>query len=436
MKIFLAFCLFITHLTGSFAQKSGSKLKNASVLKTSNNIEKVGLSAKRMDRLDLALRRMVDDQKIPGLVAIMARHGEIVYHKAYGYSDYTTKTAMKTDDIFRIASMSKAITATAVMMLYEEGHFGLDDPISNWIPEFKSPKILHSFNTHDSSYTTRESKSEITIRQLLSHTSGVGYGAIDGDDRIQKIYAKAGIEDLYTTDPISVASNIKKLGSMPLHHQPGEKFTYGMGLDVLGYFIEIVSGQSFSQYLIEHLFTPLGMQDTYFYLPQNKANRLVKIHSPDSSHKWTTQLNEGYDPDFPITGSKTWYSGGAGLCSTALDYAIFLQMLLNKGTYNGIRFLSRTTVNLLTESNQIGDLWGGDKAEDHFSLAFSVLNKAGEYKGSGSEGRYGWGGYFNTNYWADPKEKIVVVLMKQTRGVSNDDSEAVFTRMVYQTIDD
>lgn len=398
--------------------------------------ELIGISSTRLNRLDQVLAKMVEDQKLPGLVALVARKGQIVYHKAYGFADYPAKKSMKPDNIFRIASMSKAITATAVMLLYEEGKFGLDDPISKWIPEFKHPKILDSFNLKDSSYTVRDAGSEITIRHLLTHTSGIGYGAIDGDERFQKIYAKAGIEDLYTTDPLSVATNIKKLGAMPLHHKPGEKFTYSMGLDVIGYLIEILSGESFSDYLHKHLFLPLAMTDTYFYLPTGKADRLVKVHSPVPTETWTSRLEEGYNVDYPITGAKTWYSGGAGLCSTAKDYAVFLQMLLNKGLYNGNRILSRPTVNLLTESNQIGDLFGGASADQHFSLAFSVLNKSGESKGLGSEGRFSWGGYFNTNYWADPKEQVVVVLMKQTRGIPYDDSEAVFTRMVYQTIND
>ncbi len=436
MRIICFYICLILFTQNHQAQSITTKSKTVLSLISTSKVEREGISPTRLKKLDQVLEDMITAKKLPGLVALVTRNSKIIYHKAFGYSDFAEKKAMKVDDIFRIASMSKAITATAVMMLYEEGRFGLDDPISRWIPEFKNPKILASFNTIDSSYTTREAESEITIRQLLNHTSGIGYGAIDSDERIKKIYAKAGIKALYATEPITISKNIKKLGPLPLHHQPGEKFTYSMGLDVLGYFIEIMSGKSFADYLSNHLFKPLGMNDTYFYLPQEKVNRLVKIHSPDSAHLWTTFLDEGYDPDYPIKGNKTLYSGGAGLSSTAKDYAIFLQMLLNNGIYNNTRFLSRPTVRLLTTSNQIGDLWGGEKGNQHFSLAFSVLNKAGEHKGNGSEGRFSWGGYFNTNYWADPKEQIAVVLMKQTRSLQHDDSEAVFTRMVYQTIDD
>ncbi len=395
-----------------------------------------GISAQRLQRLDKAMEAMVREQKLPGLVALVARRGKIVLHKAYGQADAPANRALKKDDIFRIASMSKAITATAVMMLYEEGKFSLDDPISKWIPAFKNPRVLQDFSTADSSYTTRPASTEITIRHLLTHTSGIGYGMIDGDERIKKIYKKAGIIELYTTDPVTTSDNIKHLAALPLHHDPGEKFTYSMGLDVLGYFIEILSGQSFFDYLASHLFHPLGMKDTYFYLPVDKAGRLVKIHVPGKDGTWSTELNEGYDEDYPIIGARSNCSGGAGLSSTAMDYAIFLQMLLNDGVYNGKRFLSRPTVRLLTQSNQIGDLWGGDQGQDHFSLAFSVLNKKGSYRGNGSEGRFSWGGYFNTNYWVDPKEQIVAILMKQTRNLKEDASEGVFTRLIYQSIDD
>lgn len=395
-----------------------------------------GMSASRLMRLDHSLADLVKSEKLPGLVALVARKGKIVYHKAYGYSDYEIKKPLKTDDIFRIASMTKAITATAVMMLYEEGKFSLDDPISKWIPEFAHPGVIDSFSAVDSSFTLKPVKKEITIRHLLTHTSGLGYGQIDSDERIKKIYAKAGIHEISTTDATSTESNIKKLASLPLHFEPGEKWSYSMGLDVLGYFIEIISGESFADYLSNHLFKPLGMKDTYFYLPESKNDRLVKVHMQDSIKKWSAvSVYQSFNSDYPIVGTRTLCSGGGGLSSTALDYAIFLQMLLNNGVYNGKRFLSRPTVDLLTESNQIGDLWGGEKGESHFSLGFSVINPAGVFRGNGSAGRFSWGGAFNTNYWVDPKEQIIIVLMKQTFGF-NDPSESIFTRMVYQSIDD
>jgi CubicO group peptidase (beta-lactamase class C family) len=430
-------CILLTFIAlGSISQSPTLTAKTSPLLTTVSNPQLAGISSSRLNRLDQALQKLIKDEKLPGLVALVARKGKIVYQKAYGYADFETKKPQRTDDIFRIASMTKAITATAIMMLYEEGKFSLDDPISKWIPGFAHPGILDSFIQKDSSFTVKPTKKEITIRNLLNHTSGIGYGLIDGDERMKKIYAKAGIKEIATTDHITTAENISRLAKLPLHFEPGEKWSYSMGLDVLGYFIEIISGESFSDYLANHLFKPLGMKDTYFYLPESKFSRLVKVHRPDSLKKWNTSSdNQAFSPDYPITGTKSLCSGGGGLSSTAKDYAIFLQMLLNNGVYGRNRFLSRPTVNLLTVSNQVGDLWGGEKGQSHFSLAFSVINKAGVYLGNGSEDRFTWGGYFNTNYWADPKEQIIVVLMKQTLGL-NDNSEGIFTRMVYQAIDD
>ncbi len=432
LKLLIA-CLIIINCEAQTVLTSSASSKTLSV---ASSPEAVGISSERLKRIDIALNELVKQDKLPGMVALFTRNGQIVYQKAFGYADVQTKKLMKTDDIFRIASMTKAITSTAVMMLYEEGKFSLDDPISKFIPEFKNPKVLKSFKFADTTYTTEPAKSEITIRHLLTHTSGLGYGVIDGEESFKAIYKKAGITDLYTTQNVRISDNIKKLAKLPLHFSPGEKFSYSEGLDVLGYFIEIISGMSFDEYLRTHLFEPLGMNDTYFYLPDTKKDRLVYVQKPDSVQKWVRFPVTFYDPNYPISGAKTFFSGGAGLSSTAKDYATFLQMLLNGGAMNGKRFLSRTTVDLLTATNQTGELFGGPKGDAFFSLGFAVVNQNGSAKGVGSLGRFNWGGYFNTNYWADPKEKIVMVLMKQTQAASDGGSEAMFTRLIYQSIDD
>ncbi|MDH3650285.1 MAG: beta-lactamase family protein, partial [Saprospiraceae bacterium] len=324
-------------------------------------------------------------------------------------------------------------TSTAVMMLWEEGKFQLDDPISKYIPEFKDPQVLKSFRYADTSYTTEPAEDQITIRHLLNHTSGIGYGVIDGDERIKMIYAKAGVTDLFTTEPITIKESIKKLASLPLHHNPGEKWTYSEGLDVLGYFIEIVSGMSFSEFLQTRLFQPLGMQDTYFYLPDSKAPRLVTVQKPLNG-KWVRYPVTFYDTDYPIKGAKKFYSGGAGLSSTAKDYATFLQMYLNGGELNGVRILSRTTVQSMM-GNQIGDLWEG--SGQYYGLAFGVVNEKGQAMGGrGSMGTFDWGGYFNTQYFADPQEQIIGILMKQTQGTFKDETGWKFRLLVGQAIDD
>ena len=314
--------------------------------------ESVGMSSERLKRVDAFLQKSVDKKEIPGAVAIICRNGKIVYHKAFGSADNTAGRAMKTDDIFRIASMSKALTSTAVMMLWEEGLFQLDDPISKYIPEFKDPSVLDSLNMADTTYTTKPAKKEITIRHLLTHTSGLGYGVIDGDVRFKAMYKKAGIVDLFTTEPVKIGDNIRKLAKLPLHNVPGEKYIYSEGLDVLGYFIEVISGMPFDVFLKTRIFDPLSMTDTYFYLPTEKAPRLVKIQTKTGDN-WTSFTDNFYNPDYPITGAKTFFSGGAGLSSTAKDYATFLQMYLNNGELNGKRLLSRKTI----ESSMMNQEW-------------------------------------------------------------------------------
>lgn len=392
----------------------------------------VGMSAERLARIDDAIKSAIAESRIPGAVALVARNGKIVYHQAFGMADNEANRPLRKDDIFRIASQSKAITATAVMILWEDGRFNLDDPIHYWIPEFKDAGVLTSYNEADGTWTTEPAKTPITIRHLLTHTSGIGYGVIDGDPRFKKIYAQAGITDLFTTEPVTIEQSVKKLAKLPLHHHPGEKFTYSEGLDVLGYFIEIVSGKPFDVFLRDRLFGPLGMVDTGFYLPAEKAGRLVAVQKPENG-KWVRYPVTFYDPDYPIKGAKSFFSGGAGLCSTAKDYATFLQMYLNGGELNGVRILSRTTVDTIMH-NQVGNLWGGP--EKSYGLAFGVLVDAGVAKGGlGSAGTFDWGGYFNTQYFADPKEKTIGILMKQTQG-GPDNTAAKFRSLVGVAVDD
>jgi CubicO group peptidase (beta-lactamase class C family) len=396
--------------------------------------ESVGISSERIARIDQMCADAVKKGDLPGIVSLITRNGKIVHWKAYGMANNQEGRALKRDDIFRIASQTKAITATAVMMLWEEGKFQLDDPISKYIPEFKNPRVLKSFTYSDTTYATEPAKSEITIRHLITHTSGIGYGVIDSDERMKMIYHKAGITDAFTTANITIGENIKKLARLPLHHNPGEKFTYSEGLDVLGYFIEIVSGMPFDQFLKTHIFDPLGMNDTRFYLPEEKAGRLVAVQQKVNGN-WEKYPTTFYDTDYPIKGAKTYFAGGAGLSSTAKDYATFLQMYLNGGELNGIRLLSRTTVDAIL-SNQIGDIWG-ENSDTKYGLAFGLLTQNGQNKGGkGSAGTFDWGGYFNTQYFADPKEKVIGILMKQTQGPVNDETGWKFRQLVGQTIDD
>ncbi|AGA78590.1 serine hydrolase domain-containing protein [Echinicola vietnamensis] len=393
----------------------------------------VGMSDERLKKISNMLQEEVSKGNIPGAVALIAKDGKIVYHEAFGQADNQASEKMETNSIFRIASQTKAITSTAVMMLWEEGKFQLDDPISKYIPEFEDPQVLAGFKYADTTYTTVPADNEITIRHLLTHTSGLGYGVIDRDERMKMIYHKAGITDLFTTKPITIGESVRKLAELPLHFTPGEQYSYSEGLDVLGYFVEVISGQPYDEFLKEHIFDPLGMEDTWFYLPEDKADRLVTVQHKMNG-EWQPYPVTFYDTEYPVKGAKTFFSGGAGLSSTAKDYATFLQMYLNGGELNGVRLLSRTTVRSIM-GNQTGALFGGDG--QYYGLAFGVVTAEGEASGGmGSEGTFDWGGYFNTQYFADPKEQVIGVLMKQTQEPVDDQTGWKFRQMVGAAIDD
>ncbi len=423
--------LFLLLCTGIYSQ---TKSVRKSPLLTEATPESVGMSTERLARIDQMVAGEVQNGNLPGAVALIARKGKIVFWKAYGMADNQAGKEMKRDAIFRIASQTKAITSTAVMMLWEEGKFQLDDPISKYIPEFKNQQVLKSFHYADTTWTGEPVKKEITIRHLLTHTSGIGYGIIDSNEQMKMIYQKAGVTDLFTTENITITESVKKLAKLPLHHQPGENYTYSEGLDVLGYFIEIVSGMPFDQFLRTRIFDPLGMNDTRFYLPDDKASRLVAVQH-NINGKWEKYPVTFYDTDYPVKGAKAFFSGGAGLSSTVKDYATYLQMYLNGGEYNGIRLLSRKTVEVIL-SNQIGNIWG-ENSDTKYGLAFGLLTENGEAKGGkGSAGTFDWGGYFNTQYFADPKEQVIGLIFKQTQGPVNDVTGWKFRQMVFQTIDD
>ncbi|WP_430908369.1 serine hydrolase domain-containing protein [Maribacter sp. 2-571] len=426
------YALLILGFSLLFAQAQTLSQQHSPILSKTDPMA-VGMSTERLAKIDAMLQEQVTAGAIPGAVALIARNGKIVFHNAYGMADNATKKPMKETSIFRIASQTKAITATAVMMLWEEGKFRLDDPISTYIPAFENAQVLATFNATDTTYTTIPAENQITIRHLITHTSGIGYGMIDRDERFKKIYAKAGVTDLFTTADVSIGESVQKLAKLPLHHNPGSRFTYSEGLDVLGYLVEIVSGMPFDDFLRKRIFDPLGMNDTWFYLPKAQHNRLVTVqHKPDG--QWEKYPVTFYDTDYPITGAKRFFSGGAGLSSTAHDYAIFLQMYLNKGEYNGTRILSRTTIQSIM-GNHSGDLFS--EGNKHYGLAFGVITPKGQDAGGeGSTGTFDWGGYFNTQYFADPQENVIGILMKQTQGPVVEETSWKFRQMVFAAIDD
>ena len=411
-------CLILI-ITNSCTQTT--ELKKASPLS-------VRVSEDRLIRIDKMLKQSIDSGWIAGAVGFIARDGKIVYDKSFGVSNLETKTLLHSDDIFRIASQTKAITSVAVMMLFEGGKFLLDDPISKYIPEFADPRVLDKFNEKDTTYTTIQANREITIRDLLTHTSGIDYAGI-GSKNMRAIYAKSDIPGGFGSDKIVLRDKMKVLGRLPLVHQPGEKFTYGLNVDVLGYLVEVLSGESLDKYFHNHIFEPLGMNDTYFYLPASKYDRLVKVSTEDKNHHLVNA--SAAFVNYPLIEG-TYYSGGAGLSSTIKDYATFLQMMLNKGEYNGKRLLARRTVELMT-SNQIGDL---NLGRDKFGLGFEITTANGQAKLGISEGSFSWGGYFATTYWADPKERLVCLLFLQQSPLSHSEIQDKFKAMVYQALSD
>jgi CubicO group peptidase (beta-lactamase class C family) len=390
------------------------------------------VSEDRLKRIDNMINQYVENGQISGAVGLILKDGKIIYKKGFGYDDPETKLPLKVDGIFRIASQTKAITSVAVMMLFEEGKFLLDDPISLYLPAFAKPQVLDKYNEKDTTYTTVPAKREITIRDLLTHTSGIDYSVI-GSPTMTAIYSREKIPSGIGNHKQILAEEMDRLAKLPLASHPGEKYVYGLNTDVLGYLVEVVSGKSLDKFFEERIFKPLGMNDTFFYLPEIKHSRLVSLISLDKNKKLFKYTNSDLSAyvDFPKAKDGSYFSGGAGLVSTVEDYAIFLQMLLNGGQYNGQRILARRTVDLMT-TNQIGNTPFG---KNKFGLGFEIFTGEGQAHLGISEGSFAWGGAFGTTYWVDPKEKLVCLLYMQSFGVPTGNVQDKFKALVYQALE-
>lgn len=390
-----------------------------------------GFVDERLDRIDAVIERDIENDRIAGAVALVARDGNIVYHKALGYADIGARREMRTDAIFRIASMTKAVTSVGVMILYERGHFQLNDPISKFLPEFAEPQVAVAFDDDGLITETRPATREIRIVDLLSHSSGISYGAFGGP--LSAAYKEANIIDGLTVANITLSETMPRLAKMPLMFDPGERFEYGLNTDVLGYLIEVVSGKSLDRFFREEIYEPLGMKDTDFYLPDDKAHRLVTLYAdvedlnPSTGTEGDILLD---DPDYPITGARTYFSGGAGLSSTAYDYFRFIQMLQNDGELDGVRILGRKSVELMRTGRIDLD---GDGTRD-FGLGFQVMGDLGVAGEISSPSAYAWGGAFNSVYWIDPEERLVAVFMSNVRPY-NTDIRLRFRTAVYQALE-
>lgn len=388
------------------------------------------LDAVRIARIDSVFENMVREGKIPHAVTFVAHKGKIVHNKAYGWRDIENKIPCTTSDIFRMASQTKAITATAVLMLMEEGKLLLDEPVKKYIPEFSNPKVLETFNPADSSYTSRPAKRDITIRHLLTHTAGYSYG----NAQTRKIYDKAGIpvSPMLSADNITLAEAVKIVAACPLEHDPGEKFTYGMSLDILGYLIEVISGIPVDEFFRIRIFEPLGMNDTYFYLPENKTDRLVILYEKRNPEAKLVrnEKNNGLFQTLPYAGAKKFHSTGAGLNGTIEDYAKFCQMILNKGEFNGKRILGRKTVEMMAK-NAVGNLRG----DIGFGLAFDDFRPQYTHRSIVSQGSLRWGGWYGTDYVIDPAEDLILLFYINVEpNYAGSDLKVLFHNLVYQAI--
>jgi len=386
----------------------------------------------RLQRIDNAINAEISIGKIPGAVALIMKDGDIVYQKSFGHADIDSDTPMREDSIFRIASMTKAITSVAVMTLYERGYFRLNDPIAKYLPEFADMRVVSAVDDDGTVVTTVPARNPVRIIHLLTHTAGFGYPFIPSS--VQKSYVDAGVIDCCTVKDIDLASQMRLLATQPLLFEPGEEFAYGLNTDLLGYFVEVVSGKPLDRYFVEEIFEPLGMDDTYFYLPEDKAHRLVTLYAAVDDGLVVSQGNEADiildDPRYPVAGARRYFSGGAGLSSTAEDYARFLQMLLNDGELDGARILGRKSIELMRTARVD---WDGDTAPD-FGLGFRVVSDIGKLGELGSDGSYAWGGAFNTSYWIDPVENLVAVYMSQARPTKSDMDDR-FNTLVYQALE-
>jgi CubicO group peptidase (beta-lactamase class C family) len=376
--------------------------------------------SERYQPVETILENYVSQNKVPGGVGLVYEKGEIVFHKAFGQRNIEDQEAQQLSDIFRIASMTKPITSVAAMMLYEEGKFELDDPVSKYIPEFKNLQVLESINREDSSFVARPTTQEMTIRQLFTFSSGLYYGF--DIDSLSLLFSKAGISEGFEERDILLADNIKKLAALPLLHEPGERYHYGLEMDVLGRLVEIWSGTPLDQFFTESLFIPLGMKDTYFYLPEGKYDRLVPVYMSSGSNIVPTDYPLIH---YPVKGSKKFFSGGADLSGTAYDYFLFCKMMLQKGELNNVRLLQPETVELISSTHL-------ETGDNDMGLGFGLLSEKTEVDLARSVGSITWGGFFTTIFWIDPAEEVVAVLMLQMYpfdhwGIQTDFENAIYS---------
>jgi CubicO group peptidase (beta-lactamase class C family) len=388
-----------------------------------------GLSPEKLKRLTAELDSYVAAGKLAGGVLWVGRRSQPPYVYAFGQRDVESRAPMREDTMFRIASQTKALISAVTLMLQEEGKLLIGDPVSKYLPEFRETTV--AVPKAGGGYDIVKARRPITIRDLLTHTSGVGYGGGPAAER----WRAAGITGWYFADrPESIRETVSRMASLPFESQPGERWVYGYSTDILGVVVEQVSGQGLDELLRSKIFVPLGMNDTYFYIPESKKERLATVYSLGATGRIERTPDQGgmVSQGAYVSGPRRSFSGGAGLVSTARDYARFLQMMLNGGELDGVRLLSRRTVELMTSDHLRGIAFTDGQG---FGLGFSVVSDVGARGVPGSVGEFGWGGAYHSTYWVDPKEQMVVVYLTQLLPAGDLDDHAKVRALLYAALD-
>ena len=401
--------------------------------------EQIGLAADRLERITTLVQDAVDRDEIAGAVTLVSRLGQVAHLEAVGWRDVERDAPMETGTLFRIASMTKAVTSVAVMQLYEKGALMLADPVAKYLPVFAAMEVLTQAGEGGGAEYTLEPARPITIRHLLTHTSGLTYRFLS-PPQLAPYYLEAGIADGLSQTDGTIGEMVDRLAALPLVHQPGERFTYALGVDVLGRVIEVITGETLADYMSTEIFEPLGMDDTGFFKRPTDADRFASIYTPRddgiakvSEHPVVSaDRRTVYSNGYPYDGPQTYYSGGVGLSSTISDYARFLQALLNGGELEGARVLGRRTVQLMTRDHLAG--LGVPDTGQRFGLGFEISRDPGLTGGPRSEGAFGWLGFFNTVYWVDPEERLVAIIMTQLYPNNRSELTDKFEVAVYSAI--
>jgi len=372
----------------------------------------------RLKKIDVLMKQAIARQALPSAVCYVAYAGKPVYFKAFGIADRENNMLLRRDAIFRNASQTKLATTIALMTLYEQGLFKLDDPVKKYLPEFSNPVVRVSGSVALDNLVTRPAKGDITIRQLLSHSSGLSYDPFDQDVKV-----------INYAEPITTEEAVRRISRLPLLHDPGMGFTYGFSLDVAGRLAEVISGMRLDSLIKRRVLDPLDMKDTYFYLPPKKWNRLVPLYQKPKANALITLAPDSVDRFYPLNQSSLYFSGGAGLCGTIEDYANLCQMILDKGLFHNRRILSRKTVEQMCT-----DQLFGSSGDYKFGLGLEIATDETFARTMKTAGSLRWGGYYGTEYLIDPQNDLIILFYTNKGSWYPDDIYGDFYRAVYMSL--